>query len=256
LSRHNASGRRRAGVPVAPARPRDAHRRDRRRRAAEARGDVSFAGISQKVAITTAASGLLLSVALPTTAAAGNLDDGEIAAGRAGIEAPVTAAVRFDRSPVGGGVDAEVRLREIVTAGDGRVTPVSAEGSLSAPLKKLLPTSGFGHRISPLTGWSGELHSGQDFGATCGSGVRAAAAGTVVFAAWDATGAGNRVVIDHGGGLETTYNHLLSIEIAEGDTVDRGAPIARVGTTGASTGCHLHFEVLLEGQPVDPLGWL
>jgi murein DD-endopeptidase MepM/ murein hydrolase activator NlpD len=64
------------------------------------------------------------------------------------------------------------------------------------------------------------------------------------------------VVVDHGNGLETTYNHLSSIAVAVGQKVDRGAAIALSGTTGASTGCHLHFEVMVNGQVVDPTGWL
>ena len=69
-------------------------------------------------------------------------------------------------------------------------------------------------------------------------------------------GGGNRVVIDHGNGLETTYNHLSSFSVKEGQTVSRGEAIALSGTTGASTGCHLHFEVQVNGEVVDPTGWL
>ena len=80
----------------------------------------------------------------------------------------------------------------------------------------------------------------------------AAASGKVTFAGWHAYGGGNRVVIDHGNGLETTYNHLSSSSVQVGQKVNRGDAVALSGTTGASTGCHLHFEVMVNGEVVDP----
>jgi murein DD-endopeptidase MepM/ murein hydrolase activator NlpD len=103
-----------------------------------------------------------------------------------------------------------------------------------------------------------KLHNGQDFGAPCGTPVYAAADGTVVETGW-AGGYGNRVVIAHGSvngvSLATTYNHLSSFAGASG-SVSRGQVVGYVGTTGMSTGCHLHFETRESGTPVDPVKWL
>ncbi len=78
----------------------------------------------------------------------------------------------------------------------------------------------------------------------------------MVEAGWSAYGGGNRIVVDHGNGLKSTYNHLASIETSVGAPVAAGQRLAAAGTTGNSTGCHLHFEVLFNGQTVDPQGWL
>jgi murein DD-endopeptidase MepM/ murein hydrolase activator NlpD len=98
-----------------------------------------------------------------------------------------------------------------------------------------------------------------DFAAPQGAPVGAARAGRVVFAASTAA-YGNRVVIDHGSiqgkRLETTYSHLSSLETVVGRTVEAGTTIGRVGSTGLSTGPHLHFEVVLDGYYTDPRPWL
>jgi murein DD-endopeptidase MepM/ murein hydrolase activator NlpD len=105
--------------------------------------------------------------------------------------------------------------------------------------------------------WS--LHDGTDFGAACGTPVRASASGTVV-AAYYGGGYGNRIILDHGLrdgiGLGTTYNHLSGYATSTGDEVRQGEVIGFVGTTGASTGCHLHFMVFANGVAVDPMKWL
>jgi pyruvate/2-oxoglutarate dehydrogenase complex dihydrolipoamide acyltransferase (E2) component len=124
-----------------------------------------------------------------------------------------------------------------------------------APLEVLASSSPFGFRISPITGALGDFHLGQDFSASCGTRVYAADAGVVRAAGWHPWGGGNRVEIDHGNGLITTYNHLEAIAVRTGDTVQVGQVIARVGTTGWSTGCHLHFETILRGEHTSPLNW-
>jgi murein DD-endopeptidase MepM/ murein hydrolase activator NlpD len=132
----------------------------------------------------------------------------------------------------------------------------SGGGVLSMPVNGRL-TSPFGYRIHPVLGYR-KLHNGQDFGAPCGTPVYAAADGTVVETGW-AGGYGNRVVIAHGSvngvSLATTYNHLSSFAGASG-SVSRGQVVGYVGTTGMSTGCHLHFETRESGTPVDPVKWL
>ncbi len=97
------------------------------------------------------------------------------------------------------------------------------------------------------------LHAGVDFTAPSGTGVVAARSGTVVRAGWDASGFGNTVVLAHGSGVQTLYAHLSSIAVAPGQSVGGGALVGRVGSTGRSTGPHLHFEVIHRGANVDPL---
>lgn len=127
--------------------------------------------------------------------------------------------------------------------------------SLMAPLETLTATSPFGLRVSPLTGSAGEFHWGQDYAAPCGARVYAADAGVVRAVGWHPWGGGNRVEIDHGNGLITTYNHLQAIAPKKGQSVQVGEVIAKVGTTGSSTGCHLHFETILNGAHTNPLRW-
>ncbi|MET3720511.1 MULTISPECIES: peptidoglycan DD-metalloendopeptidase family protein [unclassified Arthrobacter] len=129
------------------------------------------------------------------------------------------------------------------------------EGSLMAPLEVLVPSSPFGFRISPLTGTGGDFHLGQDYAAACGTRVYSADAGVVRAAGWHPWGGGNRVEIDHGNGMITTYNHLEAIAVRTGESVQVGQVIAKVGTTGWSTGCHLHFETILNGEHTNPLRW-
>src|SRR5690349_13025022 len=119
-------------------------------------------------------------------------------------------------------------------------------------------TSGFGMRWHPvLQKWM--LHDGLDWGIACGTPVYAAAPGDIIRAGWRASGWGNQVLIDHGihrgVDLVTSYNHLSSI-VKFGGSVQRGQLIGYSGTTGYSTGCHLHFGTYEDGTPVDPRKWL
>ena len=133
----------------------------------------------------------------------------------------------------------------------------SSTGYLSRPVAIGWVSSEFGMRFHPLLHYW-RLHAGRDYAVPCGTPVYAAAPGTVIQAGWT-TGYGNRIVIDHGlrgdVGLATTYNHLSSIVVGGGH-VDRGQLIAYSGTTGTSTGCHLHFETMENGTFVDPRRWL
>ena len=109
-------------------------------------------------------------------------------------------------------------------------------------------TSGYGWR------W-GRMHEGIDIAVPTGTPVVAAASGQVIVAGWMG-GYGNLVVIDHGGGIATAYGHNSSFAVGSGSTVSQGQTIAYAGSTGNSTGPHVHFEVRVNGSPVDPLGYL
>ena len=111
-------------------------------------------------------------------------------------------------------------------------------------------TSPFGYRFNPIGGYS-ELHDGIDFGSPCGTPVIAPWPGTVTFAGV-AGGFGNRVVLDHGNGWGSSYSHLSSFPVSVGQTITTGQIVGFVGTTGWSTGCHLHFSVTNAGVPTDP----
>ena len=109
-------------------------------------------------------------------------------------------------------------------------------------------TSRFGMR------W-GRMHEGIDFGCPMGHPVHAAGPGTVVWAGWQ-SGYGNLVVIDHGGGISTAYGHNSRLAVHVGQSVERGEVISYVGSTGHSTGPHIHFEVRIDGEAVDPTAYL
>jgi len=128
----------------------------------------------------------------------------------------------------------------------GGSTGAPSSSGLIWPVNGVL-TSGFGPR------W-GRMHNGIDIAAPAGTPIRAAASGTIIFAGWMG-GYGNMVIIDHGGGLATAYGHMSAIWMS-GGSVAQGASIGGVGSTGFSTGNHLHFEVRVNGTPVDPLGYL
>jgi murein DD-endopeptidase MepM/ murein hydrolase activator NlpD len=115
--------------------------------------------------------------------------------------------------------------------------------------------SGFGVRRNPFGGGSYEFHSGQDIDAQTGDPVKAGATGQVTFVGWQ-NGYGQLIVIDHGGGLTSRYGHLSHIDVAQGQTIERGQFIGRVGSTGRSTGPHLHYEIRINDTPVDPLQYL
>jgi murein DD-endopeptidase MepM/ murein hydrolase activator NlpD len=115
-------------------------------------------------------------------------------------------------------------------------------------------TSSFGWRTHPILGYE-KFHSGVDFGADYGALIAAADRGTVIFAGWYG-GYGNAVIIDHGSGITTLYGHASELYVTEGQSVQRGQAIAAVGSTGFSTGPHLHFEVRREGTPTDPMAFL
>ncbi|MDQ3956535.1 MAG: peptidoglycan DD-metalloendopeptidase family protein [Actinomycetota bacterium] len=120
-----------------------------------------------------------------------------------------------------------------------------ASGSLTSP---------YGYRVHPIFGDT-RLHSGIDIGAAYGSPVWAAEDGRVSYVG-AMSGYGNVVILDHGGGIATTYNHLSGFSVSSGSSVSRGQQVGSVGCTGYCTGPHLHFEVRVNGTPVDPMPYL
>ena len=138
---------------------------------------------------------------------------------------------------------------------------VASPAALHNPLPEGRVTSAFGPRKDPFSG-STRTHTGIDLAAPTGTVIAAPADATVEVASerFEAQpGAGTVVVLDHGGGLKTFFAHLGTLEVSPGQKVSAGQAIARVGVSGLSTGPHLHFEVLRDGQPVDPAalvaGW-
>jgi murein DD-endopeptidase MepM/ murein hydrolase activator NlpD len=137
--------------------------------------------------------------------------------------------------------------------GGGVPTVPSRGGQLLWPASGPV-TSPYGYRTHPIFG-DQRLHTGIDIGAAYGSTVIAADSGTVTYAG-AMSGYGNVLVVDHGGGMSTTYNHLSAFTVGVGQSVGRGTAIAAVGCTGYCTGPHLHFEVRIDGVPVDPMPYL
>lgn len=130
---------------------------------------------------------------------------------------------------------------------------VQGTGQMIYPISARM-TSGFGTRVHPVLGYR-RFHAGIDFGAPTGAAIRAADSGRVIFAGWYG-GYGRAVIIDHGSGITTLYAHSSQLYVREGQAVQQGQPIAAVGSTGLSTGPHLHFEVRRNGSPVNPLSFL
>jgi murein DD-endopeptidase MepM/ murein hydrolase activator NlpD len=141
----------------------------------------------------------------------------------------------------------DARIRSQLAAAQGATDSTPSARGLIWPVNGPV-TSPFGYR------W-GRLHAGIDIGVPYGTPIHAAAAGTVVLAGWTG-GYGNYTCIDHGGGLATCYAHQSSFAVSTGAQVSQGQVIGYVGNTGHSFGAHLHFEVRINGNPVDPLGYL
>ncbi|MBE7035722.1 MAG: hypothetical protein E7403_00315 [Ruminococcaceae bacterium] len=148
---------------------------------------------------------------------------------------------------------ASASSRGTVNAGQNRIVYSGGVFCWPAPSYTYI-SSPFGYRIHPVYG-TRKYHSGLDLAAPGGSPILAAANGTVKFAGWNG-GYGYCIIIDHGGGIQTLYGHSSKLLVSAGQSVTRGQKIALVGTTGTSTGNHLHFEVLNNGSPTNPMPYL
>jgi murein DD-endopeptidase MepM/ murein hydrolase activator NlpD len=136
----------------------------------------------------------------------------------------------------------------------GRLKAAAASGPLMSPLPAAPQSSAFGYRIDPFL-HRPAFHGGLDFVAVSGAAVQATAPGVVVTAGWSG-GYGNLVEIRHAGGVSTRYGHLSAVLVREGEHVEAGDAIGAVGSTGRSTGPHLHYETRRDGEPVDPSPFL
>lgn len=150
----------------------------------------------------------------------------------------------------------EAELQALINKG-GSNPGGDGGGTLSRPVNGPI-TSPYGMRVHPITGVY-KLHDGTDFGAGCGTPIRAAASGTILSQYYNGA-YGNRVILNNGTmrgvNVVTTYNHLSRFAKRSGQHVSRGEVIGYVGSTGYSTGCHLHFMVLANGRTTNPAGWL
>jgi murein DD-endopeptidase MepM/ murein hydrolase activator NlpD len=142
------------------------------------------------------------------------------------------------------------------SGGGGAATPGSGSGSGWVRPAGGWITSGYGVRVNPYTGATA-MHDGIDLGSGCSTAIVAASAGTVEYVG-PYGGYGNYVRIDHGGGVKTAYGHIVAggFRVSPGQQVGAGTLVALVGSTGNSTGCHLHFETHVGGGTVDPVSFM
>lgn len=167
-----------------------------------------------------------------------NLIQQRLAAAEAARQAAQQQAASDDEGGGGGGSDDNY---------------VQGTGAMDWPCSGPI-TSPFGYRTHPIFGTT-IFHAGIDIGVDYGTPIHAADSGVVVYSGW-ISGYGNAVIIDHGGGISTLYGHNQSLAVSEGQSVSKGSVIAYAGSTGNSTGPHCHFEVDVNGSPVNPMGYL
>jgi murein DD-endopeptidase MepM/ murein hydrolase activator NlpD len=146
--------------------------------------------------------------------------------------------------------EADRLTKELVKLMDKNSPYVGGEFTWPVPSSSYI-TSSYGNRLHPtLKVW--KFHTGIDIGASSGKDIVAAASGKVIFSGWYG-GYGNFIMVDHGGGIVTCYGHASKLVSKKGDIVKRGQVIAKIGSTGRSTGPHLHFEVRKNGDYVNPM---
>lgn len=145
-------------------------------------------------------------------------------------------------------------IRQAQASNASSSNPPKGSGQLGWPCDARNITSPFGMRYHPILK-KNKLHTGTDFGASNGSNIYAADNGVVISSGWMG-GYGKAVIVDHGKGISTLYAHQSSILVSNGQTVNKGQVIGKVGSTGWSTGAHLHFEVRVNGVPKNPMNYL
>jgi murein DD-endopeptidase MepM/ murein hydrolase activator NlpD len=177
------------------------------------------------------------------------------------------AEVKVSRDQIAGAVyeletltkELETQLQDIIrqaqayNAGNTKGPPIRGERNFMWPVRGFI-TSNFGYRVHPIRGtWV--FHSGIDIAAMYGASINAASSGIVIYSGWYG-GYGNTLILDHGNGYSTLYAHCSTLFAVKDQRVKQGSTIASVGSTGMSTGPHLHFEIRQNGVPIDPRGQL
>ena len=175
---------------------------------------------------------------------------GRLNGDRLALEA-AQAQLQKDSRAIGNLIQQKIRAAELAKANSKR-NWVRGSGIMAFPSNGRI-SSPFGFRIHPKLGYR-RMHTGMDFAASYGSPIRAADSGTVIFAGWYG-GYGYAVIINHGKGITTLYGHSSKLYVSAGEAVKRGQAIAAIGSTGLSTGPHLHFEVRKNGKPVNPANY-
>lgn len=177
--------------------------------------------------------------------------------------ADITAPLRATQAAKSGAEAGDVEFRQLFASWQsldhGVAGPVAAASSVrrSIAIPSLIPvegvrlSSGYGMRVHPVLGGR-RAHKGIDLSAPIGTPIRATADGVVTMADWNG-GYGLYVQVDHGAALETRYGHMSRIAVADGQSVRKGEVIGYVGSTGRSTGPHLHYEVRVNGEAVNPM---
>lgn len=175
----------------------------------------------------------------------------EIAAYRQSLEEDKNAYIKYLEQKAAEEAATKARAGIVAGVGEADLSLVSESGLLWPTNTDRITSAFSGGRVNPVTGVL-RPHTGTDIGAFHGAPVWASQSGKVVLAEYNG-GYGNCVILDHGNGVKTLYGHMSAILVRQGDTVAQGNQIGRVGSTGNSTGPHLHFEVLIHGVAVDPM---
>ena len=168
-----------------------------------------------------------------------------------GVLAEIESEIWFIENEIASLAAEEERIKELIRI--EQQPGGTAPGILLRPVPGGV-SSGFGYRIHPIYG-DRRMHTGWDMNAGCGAPIIASGSGRVFLADWKG-GYGITVMIDHGGGMSTLYAHQSQVAVGYGAQVSAGDVIGYIGTTGVSTGCHLHFEVRIGGNPVDPTPYM
>jgi len=219
--------------------------------------DSQIVALQNQLAAEQAASAALTAAATTTTTTTTAATTAAQETTQTGSEADATEATTTETTA------STTTVSEETTPTPTPVPTVDTSGiSLSWPTWNHTITSYFGYRVHPVYGDT-RYHSGIDIGASFGDTIMAAASGTVIYVEtpvpgqnYGGTGYGNYMIIDHGNGVTTLYGHCQNVYVTTGQYVSAGEAIGTVGSTGTSTGSHLHFEVRVNGTRVDPLGCL
>lgn len=139
------------------------------------------------------------------------------------------------------------------TGSNDNIESLPGESGFLRPISGRI-TSYYGYRVNPVTGQY-KLHKGIDYAGNYGDPIKASKSGVVEYSGW-ISGYGNTIILGHGNGVQTLYPHAQTLNVSYGDTVSQGDVIATVGSTGNSTGPHLHFEIRINGEAVDPLNYI